>query len=203
MLILIAEDHSLMADALEIAIKNAMECEQVYKVYNGQALLQQYIQAKPHLILLDIFLPQLDGIMATRQLRQHDGQVTILAMSMYGEKEVVQQVLSAGANGFFDKRSPMSELLKAIGIVLDGKKYVDPHVLDSLLVAPPERIPEFTPQELRVLSLLAQGYNSEEIAKELYISVATAKYHRTNLLQKSGKKNVAQLIHWATKNRIV
>ncbi|WP_250630138.1 response regulator [Rhodoflexus caldus] len=204
MKILIAEDLALNADTLELALRQAIPtCEEIRKVGNGEQVLQMWAEWQPNLIIIDLVLPVIDGAEVIRRIRNKDSKVLLLATSMYKDRRMIKQALDAGANGFFFKGSNFDKLIHAVQSVLAGKPYIDDSIIELLLTSQRNDSTQLTPQELRVLNLLAAGKSSEQIADLLNISVATVKFHRSNLLSKSGKKNVAELVHWATTQQLI
>lgn len=198
MKILIAEDILLNADTLEMAICQKMKCKEIRKADSGERLLSMWSEWQPDLMIIDLFLPVINGAEAIRKIRMKDLQTPIIAISMYKDRHMIEQALQAGANGFFFKGSDFSKFISAIQAVMAGNRYIDDAILELLFSQPKSSSYNLTQRELEVLNLLAQGKNSEEIANMLNISVATVKFHRSNLLQKSGQNNVAGLVHWAS-----
>lgn len=189
MKILIAEDLTLNADTLELALQQAIaSCEEIRKVEDGEHLLRIWAEWNPNLIIIDLVLPVIDGVEAIRQIRSKDQNVLMLATSMHKDRRMIQQALDAGSNGFIFKGSGFDKLVHAVQSVLAGKPYIDDSIIELLLTNQRNNNTQLTPQELRVLNLLAAGKSSEQIADMLNISVATVKFHRANLLSKSGKK---------------
>ncbi|MCU0392813.1 MAG: response regulator transcription factor [Thermoflexibacter sp.] len=198
MKILIADINALKINILEFILRSFIPCE-VQRVSNGDELLKQWQCFNPQLIIVDIVLPAINGIEITKKIRNKDKKVNILALSTDKSSNIIQEALKAGVNGFFYSICDFQKFINAVQSIINGHKYIDENIAEEV------RSTEirFTPQEMKVLGLIIEGKNSEEIAEELFVSVATVKFHRGNILQKSDKKNMAQLVRWATLHHII
>ncbi len=216
--IIIAEDHTMHAEALAISMRQAIICQSILIVEDGLALVEKCEENKPDLIVLDIGLPKLNGFKATQEIRKTNTEVKILACSMYKDRNTIVEIFEVGANGFFHKTSDLAKFVIATLDVMNGKKYIDPAIQDVILgLEIPntdnpifERLVKkkaegeiFTMRELRILRLLAEGMSTKGISELLKITEDAVNYHRSNMLQKTQCKNVANLIHWATVNHII
>ena len=172
---------------------------------NGREAIDLAQTLRPDLLVLDVGLPEIDGIEVARRLRASQPGLKLLALSIHSEERFVQAMLNAGANGYLLKTSAVTELVQAIRAVTQGKLYVSPDVArdaqaDELGAAAPagQSIP-IGRRERQVLALLAEGKRSHEIAAQLGISIATVEAHRRNIMRKLGLHTVAELTRYAVR----
>jgi len=175
---------------------------------NGRQALLLTRRLKPDVVIMDIAMPELNGIDATRQIVAEVPGVKVIALSMHSEKQFVEGMLRAGVVGYLLKESAFEELIKAIRIVCAGKKYLSPDVTDIVLrdyLSPPdekdtEQAPDLTLREREVLQLLAEGRAMKEIAERLNISIKTVESHRKNIMTKLDLYTVAELTKYAVRH---
>ena len=170
---------------------------------NGRETIDMVQKLRPDLVVLDVGLPQIDGIEVARRLRGSQPGLKLLALSIHSEERFVQAMLNAGANGYLLKTSAVTELVQAIRAVMQGKLYVSPDVAreaqpDELAGVSSQSIP-IGRRERQVLALLAEGKRSHEIASQLGISIATVEAHRRNIMRKLGLHTVAELTRYAVR----
>jgi DNA-binding NarL/FixJ family response regulator len=172
---------------------------------NGREAIDMVQKLRPDLLVLDVGLPEIDGIEVARRLRASQPGLKLLALSIHSEERFVQAMLNAGANGYLLKTSAVTELVQAIRAVTQGKLYVSPEVArethaDELGAGAPasQSIP-IGRRERQVLALLAEGKRSHEIAAQLSISIATVEAHRRNIMRKLGLHTVAELTRYAVR----
>ena len=170
---------------------------------NGREAIDMAQKLRPDLLVLDVGLPEIDGIEVARRLRTSQPGLKLLALSIYGEERFVQAMLNAGANGYLLKTSAVTELVQAIRAVMQGKLYVPPDLArdahaDELGGPAGQSIP-IGRRERQVLALLAEGKRSHEIASQLGISIATVEAHRRNIMRKLGLHTVAELTRYAVR----
>ena len=174
---------------------------------NGRQALKLTRRLKPDVVIMDIAMPELNGIDATRQILDEVPGVKVIALSMHSEKQFVEGMLRAGVMGYLLKESAFEELIKAIRIVCAGKKYLSPDVTDIVLrdyLSPPdgkdiEQASDLTLREREVLQLLAEGRATKKIAERLNISVKTVESHRKNIMDKLNLHTVAELTKYAVR----
>ncbi len=174
---------------------------------NGRQALMLTRRLKPDVVIMDIAMPELNGIDATRQIVDEVPGVKVIALSMHSEKQFVEGMLRAGVMGYLLKESAFEELIKAIRIVCAGKKYLSPDVTDIVLrdyLSPPdgkdiEQASDLTLREREVLQLLAEGRATKKIAERLNISVKTVESHRKNIMDKLNLHTVAELTKYAVR----
>lgn len=202
--ILLADDHELFLKGLLALLESQPDLEVVGEAKNGREAFSKARELKPDLVILDISMPGLNGIEATRQITENLGLKT-LCLSMYTENRFVTAALEAGASGYLVKDCELAELLRAIRSVLAGQTYLSPAVAGAVVDVfrnketsePPTAKPMLTDREREVLQLLAEGCSSREIADQLCISPKTVHTHRKHLQEKLHIKSVAGLTKYA------
>jgi DNA-binding NarL/FixJ family response regulator len=201
--VLIAEDHTLMAEGL----RKLLECEfeSVQTVANGRQLLDIVAAWKPDIVLLDIGMPLLNGIEATRRLSKISPSTKVVMVTAHNEPQYVVEAFRAGATGFVLKRCALSELVNAIRQVLDGHTYVTPLVAERAVEAARVTVkpgPALTSRQREVLQLVAEGCTAKEIANVLKLSVKTAVFHKMAIMDKLGLRTTAELTRYALEQGI-
>jgi DNA-binding NarL/FixJ family response regulator len=209
--IMIAEDHGLISHALASLLKRIEGFEVIGLAGNGMELLKQLETAKPDIILMDIKMPQMNGIEATRRINEKMPWIKVIGLSMYDHPTFIKEMLRNGAKGFLSKDCAFEELREAILTVHSGEIYlcknaskivIDEFSKDSVL---PEKggIKSLTPREIEIIQLLSDGNITKEIADKLFISEKTVDRHKTNILKKMKLKNTAQLVKVAVDQGII
>lgn len=193
--ILIAEDHAVVRQALRVMLEMDPELTVVGEAQDGEEALALAAELAPDLVLMDIRMQGMDGVQATRILRERSPEIGILVLTGFGDDDILLQAIEAGAHGFLLKDSSAEEVKQAIQRVVGGESHMAPSLLRKLLeeLSDRERQPQpahadLTPREQEVLQALAQGLSNEEIAQELVISQKTVKTHLGNIF---GKLHVA------------
>ncbi len=201
--VLLADDHSLVLEGFKRILED--HCDVVGMVEDGRALLDAAARLKPALVLLDISMPLLNGIDATRHLKSLLPDVKVIIVTMHADADYLSEAFKAGASGFLLKRSAGSELTQAIDSVLMGHYYVTPvlttHLVNSAIVnsATPEttRQPALTPRQREVLQLVAEGKTIKEIAQLLNISPKTVEFHKGHIMNQLHLRTTAELTKYA------
>lgn len=205
--ILIADDHKMIIDGLKSMLAPIDEVSVVGEAYTGNEVLSQLKQRAVDLILMDINMPELDGIDATRKLKAQYPQVKVLILTMYNKPEFIRNLMEVGADGYILKNTGKEELLEAIRQLHAGQPYwgkeVTKTVMESLRSSTPNNSFSLTKREKEVLKLIVAEYTTGEIANKLFISPYTAETHRKNLLSKLNVKNTAGLVKYAMENGYV
>jgi DNA-binding NarL/FixJ family response regulator len=198
----IAEDHTLMAQGL----RKLLECEfeSVTTIGNGQDLLDTVAASKPDVALVDIAMPLLNGIEATRQLSKISPATKVIIVTAHTDPQYVVEAFRAGASGYVLKRFAVSELVSAIRCVLAGQTYLAPLVADQAVEAARESAlgPALTSRQREVLQLVAEGCTAKEIANALKLSVKTAVFHKMAVMEKLGLRTIAELTRYALEHGI-
>lgn len=203
-----ADDHAIVRQGLEGILSKDFEV--VGAVDNGRELLREAERLSPDVIVLDISMPQLNGIEATRQLSQSGIRAKIVVLTMHADVTYATEVLEAGASAYVLKSTPSGELVKAIREALGGGRYVSPQVADDvlpfLLNGPHQmnkRISKLTPRQREVLQLLAEGHTNKEIAGVLSVSPRTVEFHKYRMMQDLGLHSTAELTRYALRHGVV
>lgn len=192
MKVLICDDQALIRDSLEMLLKLEKDIEVVGLAQDGVEAIELTAQRHPDLVLMDLKMPGLNGIEATRQICTHHPAVKVLVLTTYDDDEWVFDALRAGAAGYLLKDTPRADVIKAVRGTVAGKSFVDPAVAGKLLTQvrdiqtqPPTRLTDqLTGREVDVLRLLAQGLTNADIAARLYLSEGTVRNHVSAILTK-------------------
>ncbi len=204
--VVVVDDQTLVRAGFKVLIDSAPDLEVVGEAENGEAAVSVVLQTRPHVVLMDIRMPVVDGIEATRRIA-HEGDLPatrVLMLTTFDLDEYVHEALRAGASGFLLKDTPPGELLDAIRIVAGGEALLAPTVTRRLIeefvrtpasaTTPPEALDVLTDREREVLKLVARGLSNAEIAEELVLSPATAKTHVSRIIAKLNARDRAQLV---------
>jgi DNA-binding NarL/FixJ family response regulator len=212
--ILIADDHALMRSGLRAMLDAQPDMEVVGEADDGAAAVNEAIRLRPDVVIMDIRMPNLDGIEATRRLAaQGSGAPKVLVLTTFDLDEYVYEALHAGAGGFMLKDAPPSQLAEAVRTVDGGEALLAPAVtrrlVERFVKRPPsdrvrkERFAELTDREFEVLRLVTRGLSNAEIGSELYLSEATVKTHVTRILSKLGVRDRVQAVVLAYESGLV
>jgi len=205
--VLIADDHQLFREGLANLLVDAADIEVVAQAENGLVVLEKVRFSEPDIILMDIGMPQMNGIDTTLALRKEFPNVKTIALSMHDEKLYVKGMLEAGAWGYLLKNCTYDQLVEAINTVYNGEKYLDTLatkiIIQDYLKNDSGGMTKLTERESEVLKLLALGKSIREISEELFISIKTVGSHKQSIFDKLELENMAQLIKFALKNDII
>lgn len=204
--VLIVDDHAMVRKGLITFLKNQPELELIGEACDGQEAIEACEQNQPDVILMDLVMPELGGVAATRTIHQRWPHVRVIALTSFQEKELVQDALQAGAIGYLLKNVSGEELAEAIYQANSGRPTLAPEAIQALIQPPSEvesLAANLTPREHEVLALLAKGMSNPEIAGQLFISRATVKVHISNILSKLGVASRAEAISLAIQNKLV
>ncbi len=206
--IIIADDHQLFRNGLKILLNSFPEFEVTGEASNGKEFLELIKTVQADIALMDINMPEMDGIEATRKGIKINPLVCVIALSMYGEEEYYYKMVDAGAKGFLLKDSDISEVKEAILTVVKGGSYFSQELLYHVIQKIKHREQEtksanLSKREREILAKICEGLSNQEIAEALFISKRTVDKHRANLLGKTNSKNTASLILFAIKNKLI
>ena len=204
--VLIVDDHAMVRKGLVAFLKNQPELELIGEACDGQEAIEACEQNQPDVILMDLVMPELGGVAATRAIHQRWPHVQVIALTSFQEKELVQDALQAGAIGYLLKNVSGEELAEAIRQAHRGHPTLAPEAVQALIQPPSEvesLAANLTRREHEVLALLAKGMSNPEIAGQLCISRATVKVHISNILSKLGVASRAEAISLAIQNKLV
>jgi DNA-binding NarL/FixJ family response regulator len=200
--VLVADDQSMVRAGFRMLLSGEPDIEVVAEASNGLEAVEKAARFQPTVVLMDIRMPELDGLEATRRILAADDTARILILTTFDLDEYVYEALRAGASGFVLKDEPPEQLLAAIRTVAGGNALLSPAVTKRVIerftriphTAPPREVEELTERELDVFRLIARGLSNAEIGRELYISDTTVKTHITHILQKLNLRDRVQAV---------
>jgi DNA-binding NarL/FixJ family response regulator len=200
--VLVADDQSMVRAGFRMLLAGERDIEVVAEASNGLEAVDKAGRFRPSVVLMDIRMPELDGLEATRRIVAGDGATRVLILTTFDLDEYVYEALRAGASGFVLKDDPPEQLLAAIRIVAGGEALLSPAITKRVIEKftriahpePPAALAELTERELEVFRLIARGLSNAEIAQELYISDTTVKTHITHILQKLNLRDRVQAV---------
>ena len=203
--ILLVDDHKILRDGIRSLLKGYDDMEIVGEAADGRAAIRLVKELSPDVVIMDISMPDLNGIDATRKIIADNPNVRIIALSMHYDKQFISETFKAGASGYLIKDSAFDELEHAVRIVMDGKTYMNPQiaslVVESLVSQSiPSRRKAFsllTEREREVLQHIAEGKSTKQIATDLSVSAKTIESHRRQVMGKLNIRNVADLTKYA------
>ncbi|NIT58183.1 MAG: response regulator [Aliifodinibius sp.] len=209
--ILLADDHDIVRDGIKMLLEDEVGFEITAEAENGKEAIEACKEYDIDLIVMDISMPEMNGIEATEKIKEKFPEIKVLALTMMDEDQHIRQMIEAGASGYILKSSDKIELVDAITTILEGQHYFSDDATQSVMMdlvkgttkqenSDPGNI---TDREKEVLELIVKQHTNQEIAEELYISTRTVDAHRRNLLQKTGSKNTAGLVTYAIKHDLV
>lgn len=208
--ILIADDHSLIRSGLRALLEGEPDFQVVGEAGDGHAALRLAAELQPDIVLMDISMPGLSGIEATRRLGEISPKTRVLALTVHEDEGMLREMIRAGAFGYIIKRAVESDIIHAIHAVAQGHMYVYPALTSALLkdlsphVASDQVSQEaLTPREINVLRLLARGYTNRQIAQELNLSQRTIEGHRSSLVSKLGFSSRVELMNYAEEHGLL
>jgi two-component system, NarL family, response regulator NreC len=197
--IVLADDHVMFREGIRKIIERVEETVISGEVNDGLELLELLKNLSPDLVILDISMPNLRGLEAIREIKKHYPHIQILVLTMHRKKEFIRQALADGADGFLLKEDPSGELVRAVLALKSGGKYLSRLISGDLiaLTTGREQTDLLSGREREVLTLLAEGKKTQEIAAALFISVHTVRRHRYNIMEKLNINNLADLVRYA------
>jgi len=210
--ILLVDDHKIVRDGIRALLQSESRFEIVGEAENGMIALELTEKLRPDLIIMDVNMPELDGIAATKIITEKYSFAKVLVLTMTSEQEHIKSMIEVGAGGYILKNSGQEELISAIDVVLAGRNYFSEEVKDAIMQNMVQKksknekivgepIP-ITRREKDVLNLIVQEYTNYEIGEKLFISARTVDAHRRNLLEKTGARNTAGLVKFAIENKL-
>lgn len=205
----IVDDHTLFRNGLRLLLNASSEVRVVAEAGNGQEYLRLLKDTVPNVTLMDIEMPGMNGIETAAEAVKLFPELRIITLSMYGEEEYYVKMIDAGARGFILKNSDINEVISAIKAVYEGGTYFSQDLLLNVVKnirsgrLPATADTHLSEREIEILQKICQGYSNQEIADQLNISKRTVDKHRSNLLEKTGSKNTANLVIYALKHKLV
>jgi two-component system response regulator NreC len=207
--LLICDDHPLVREGIKVTLGQQPMIEIVAEATNGREAVSETMRVRPDMVLMDMSMPELNGLEACIQIKEFDKDIKVLIMTMYDDEEVVMRCLAAGASGYILKDAPLPQLVYAIGMVNKGREYLDPGVTRNVNEYLQQSRPHQTSydrlslREREVLKLVAEGLSVKEIATRLKVAAKTVDTHKYNLMTKLDIHNGAGLIRYAIQNKVV
>ena len=203
--VILADDHTIMREGLRSILEKELSVEVIAQAEDGRTAVELAKKLVPDLVIMDVSMPEMNGIEATRRIKEAVPSVRIIALSMHADKRYVAEMLTAGASGYLLKHSAMDELQHAIVAVMANKKYISPDIagvivddyVRNLSSEKKTDIDTLTAKEREVLQLIAEGHSTKEIAALLFVSVPTIETHRQHVMEKLHLYNVAELTKYA------
>lgn len=209
--ILLADDHKIVRYGIKLMLQSQAGINVVDEAGNGLEVLNKLEVNIVDLVIMDINMPEMDGIKATKEIREKYPETKVLALSMSNDELHIRQMIQAGASGYIMKSAGRSELKSAITSIMEGKHYFSGEATQSIMMdlvkgknkSKTPEIVHITDRELEILELIVKEHTNQEIAKKLFISSRTVDAHRRNLLQKTGARNTAGLVKYAFQHNLI
>ncbi len=208
--ILIADDHAIVRAGLRALIKAEPGLDLVGEAAGGYEAIELVEQTHPEVVVLDLSMPDLDGISVTRSIKPNFPNLHILILTLHEDEALLKEAIKAGAEGYILKRAAESELVSAIRTILRGNLYVDPSMVKVLLGEPIKTIAEqpppveaLTPREKEILKMIVEGYTNRQIGEQLSISIRTVEGHRANISEKLGLHSRVEFVRYAREHGLI
>jgi DNA-binding NarL/FixJ family response regulator len=209
--ILLADDHRILRQGLRGLLASEKDFEVIAEAENGRTAVEMAERLVPHVVVMDIGMPDLNGIDATRQIIDRVPSVRVIALSAYADRRLIAEILKAGASGYLLKESAFEELSEAIRTAAAKKVYLSPKIAAELVDdyvrmakdPGPSVFESLSPREREVLQLIAEGHSTKEVARVLKVSVKTVETHRRQLMNKLELFSVAELTRYAIREGLV
>ena len=211
--VVVADDHTIVRKGLCALMSGARRIDVIGEAENGREAMKMVENLKPDVLLMDISMPGLNGIEATRQLKKRFPKLKVVILTMHDNEEYIFETLRAGASGYLVKRSAPDELISAIHAVYQGDSFLSPSISKRVIEefvrvgGRPDRdddaFEKLTDREREVLQLIAEGRVNREIAELLHISIKTVESHRAHIMEKLGIRNIAELTQYAIRKGLI
>jgi two-component system response regulator NreC len=210
--VLIADDHGVVRKGLRFLLSQDPDIEVVGEAEDGRDAVRLAAETDPHVVILDIAMPQLNGLDAAAQISKQHPRTGVILLSMHSDEEFVVRALTAGAKGYLLKDSAEPDIVRAVHAVAAGKTFFSPTIANTLLEDYMRRVQQeglqdrydlLTDREREVLQLLAEGRSNKEVAGILNLSVHTVDTHRSNFMQKLGLHSTAEIVIYAMRKKII
>jgi len=208
--VVIVDDHAIVRAGLRALLFEEAAFELVGEAAGGYEALELVEKTKPDVLILDLSMPDLDGISVTRKIKPNYPDLKILILTLHEDGALLREAIKAGAAGYILKRAAEAELISAIRTILRGDLYVDPSMVRGLLeesrqvqVKQSDPTESLTPRETEILRLIVEGYTNRQIGQELNISIRTVEGHRANISDKLGLHSRVELVRYARKTGLI
>jgi DNA-binding NarL/FixJ family response regulator len=207
MRVLIADDHGIVRSGLRLLLEREPDIEVVAEASDGVEARDLAIRERPELAILDVKMPRLTGLQATREIREQAPDVAVLILSMHDDERYLFEALKAGASGYVLKRQADQDLLDAVRAVQRGEPFLTPDAQRALIKDVLERgltdSDELTPREQEVVKLVAEAHTNREIAEILHLAEKTVESHRANAMRKLGMRDRVELVRYAIRRGLI
>ena len=206
--VMIVDDHAILRDGIRALLGLHDDVEIIGEASEGKEAVEKALELEPDVVVMDIAIPGMDGLEATRRIKKKNSKVQILVLTQHDNKEYVLSAIKAGAAGYVPKRAMGSELVSAIRAVHRGDSFLYPSAAAALIddyrqQAETEPYDRLTAREREILTLIADGHSSRQIAESLFISLKTVLGHRTKIMERLDIHNRAELIKYAVRKGLV
>ncbi|HOM35456.1 MAG TPA: response regulator transcription factor [Bacteroidales bacterium] len=207
--IIIVDDHALFRNGLKLLLNKSTKFKVIAEASNGKEFINLLNIVPVDIVLLDIQMPEMNGIEAAQIALKNCPNLKIITLSMYGDEEYYYKMVNLGVCGFLMKDSDIDEVFKALNSVIEGKNYFSQELLQNIIKNihgnnPDEiALKNLTQREIEIIQLICQGYSNMEIGKKLFLSKRTVEKHRANIMEKTNTNNTASLVMFAIKHNIV
>ncbi len=202
--ILLAEDHLMVREGIKLLINSQSDMEIIGEADNGEIALKKARSLNPDILIMDISMPELNGLKATQKLTHLCPEIKIITLTRHMDDAYLQQIIQAGALGYVLKQSAPTELIRAIRIVAQGKSYLDPSVTNKVMsnyalrsAFRGENKNKLSVRESEILRMIAWGYSNKEIAAKLIVSVKTIEAHKANAMRKMDMRSRIDIVRYA------
>lgn len=209
----IADDHKIFRNGLKAMLEDCPDFKLLIEASNGKELIGQLVTHTPDVILMDIKMPEMDGMQTTAYIHEHFKQIKVLTLSMHNEDKYIVDMMKAGASGYLLKNAEPEEIIDAISTIYEKGFYFNEHLSVTLikqLVGPGsytdnagQQTVDLNDREIEVLRLVCQEFSNQEIADKIFLSVRTVEGYRARLFEKTGSKNLVGLVIFAIKRGII
>jgi len=210
--VLLADDHGIIREGLRLKLAQVQDLEVVAEASDGREAVRLANEVRPDLVIMDIAMPNLNGIQATEQILKQNSAIRVIILSMYSDESYLSQVLSAGAKAYLLKDSAQDEVIPAIRAVTKGKSFFSPAIAQVMLEDYMRQLEQrglkdsydlLTDREKEILQLLAEGKTNKEVARLLDVSPYTVDSHRGNIMQKLNLHSTADIVLYAVRKKII
>lgn len=208
--ILVVDDHAVVRAGLRALIQSDPSMRIAGEAAGGLEAISLVEKLRPDVLVLDLSMPDMDGILVTKELHEKYPDIRILILTVHEDEALLREAMKSGASGYILKYAAEKELIEAINRIISGGMYVDPKMLPSLFneeknltQAPDDLVEPLTPREIGVLKLIVEGYTNRQIGVELGISVRTVEGHRANLYGKLGLRSRVELVRYAKQHGMI
>ncbi len=203
--VLVVDDHAILRDGICSLLERQEGLNVVGEAGNGREALERVEELQPDIVLMDVSMPEMDGLEATRRIKSAHPEIKVLVLTQHDNQEYINPLLQAGASGYVLKRSGGREVVTAIRQVYEHGVFLEPEVARQVLhnFSRSAETPALTEREQQVLQLAVEGKSNKDIARRLFISPKTVSVHRTNIMAKLGVHNSAELVRYAIQHNLV